>query len=116
MVAEVVLNSISKVTDNIYHYEIPEDLKKELCIGMRVTVKFGNSNKLMEGYVVGILEKSDFANLKQICEIIDDYIYFDEKSVEIANFMKHRYFCSYTHSEKHSFQLLLQLMQYLFYH
>ena len=100
MVAEVVLNSISKVTDNIYHYEIPEDLKKELCIGMRVTVKFGNSNKLMEGYVVGILEKSDFANLKQICEIIDDYIYFDEKSVEIANFMKHRYFCSYTQAYK----------------
>ena len=100
MIAEVVLNSISKATDNIYHYEIPTDIENDVSVGMRVTVKFGNGNKLMEAYVVGITDKSEFSNLKQISEVIDYDVYFDDKSVELAKFMKHRYFCSYTQAFK----------------
>ena len=100
MIAEVVLNNVSKSTDNIYHYEIPADMENELSIGMRVTVKFGNGNKLKEAYVVGIVEKSEYSNLKQICEIIDTYVYFDKNAVDMAKFMKHRYFCTYTQAFK----------------
>lgn len=96
MIAEVVLNSVTKATDSIYHYEIPSSMQDVLSVGMRVTVGFGKGNRPREAYVVGIAEKSDYPSLKQISEIIDTTVYFDEKSVELAKFMKHRYFCSFS--------------------
>ena len=95
MIAEVVLNSVTKATDSIYHYEIPAEMEDVLSVGMRVTVGFGKGNRPKEAYVVGIAEKSEYPSLKKISEIIDTTVYFDEKSVELAKFMKHRYFCSF---------------------
>ena len=95
MIAEVVLNSVTKATDSIYHYEIPAEMEDVLSVGMRVTVGFGKGNRPKEAYVVGIVEKSEYPSLKKISEIIDTTVYFDEKSVELAKFMKHRYFCSF---------------------
>lgn len=100
MIAEVVLNSVTRATDNIYHYEIPDEMLSAISVGMRVTVNFGKGNKPTEAYVVGITDKSEYKELKPIVEIIGTETYFDEKAAKLAEFMKHRYFCSYCQALK----------------
>ena len=95
MIAEVVLNTFSKATDNIYDYLVPETLSDVVRVGVRVIVPFGRGNKLSEAYVISLTDKSDYTMLKEIHEVRDTYSYFDEKSVELVKFMVHRYFCSY---------------------
>lgn len=95
MIAEVVLNTFSKATDNIYDYLVPEALSDVVRVGVRVIVPFGRGNKLSEAYVISLTDKSDYTMLKEIHEVRDTYSYFDEQSVELVKFMVHRYFCSY---------------------
>lgn len=95
MIAEVVLNSVSKAADNIYHYVVPDEMCQSIAIGMRVEVGFGKSNKPSEGYIIGFAEHSEFENLKPILRIADNDTYFDENGARLAKFMHHRYFCSY---------------------
>lgn len=98
MVAKVVLNSVSHATDSIYDYLIPDDIS--ICVGMRVVVPFGKGNKTYEGYVVDVAENSEFESLKSIISLADDFIYFNKNDVEIADFMRHRYFCKYSEAIK----------------
>ena len=100
VIAEIVLNSLSKAIDSVYHYVIPTQFEQKISVGMRVEVEFGKGNSAKEGFVVGITDKSDFKELKPIKDIIDDTVYFDEKSVRLAEFMRHRYFCSYVQAIK----------------
>jgi len=98
MVAKVILNKNTRATDYIYDYLIPEDM--DLHIGMRVVVPFGNGNKTTEGYIVGTSENTEFENLKSIIKAVDDFIYFDESSVKMVEFIHHRYFCQYSEAIK----------------
>lgn len=98
MVAKVILNSKSRATDFSYDYLIPENM--DISIGMRVIVPFGKGNKTTEGYVTGIFENSDFSNLKSIVSVVDEFAYFTEKGVKLAEFMHHRYFCKYSEALK----------------
>lgn len=95
MIAEVVLNTFSKATDNIYDYLIPDEIIDVVRVGVRVIVPFGRGNKLCEAYVISLADKSEYSSLKSIYEVRDTYSYFDEKAVELVKFMVHRYFCSY---------------------
>lgn len=90
MIAKIVLNRSAHATDGVYDYIIPQNMK--ISLGMRVVVPFGFGNKTEEGYVVEIAEKSEFKKLKSIIKTVDDFVYFDEKGVELADFMHHRYF------------------------
>ena len=95
MIAEVVINSFSRATDNIYHYAVPASLKDVVKVGMRVTVPFGRGNKTVEAFVLGLTDKSEFSSLKEILCADDTYCYFTHNDVELIRFMVHRYFCSY---------------------
>jgi len=96
MVAKIILSKNSHATDCTYDYLIPENIS--VCIGMRVIVPF--RNRPAEGYVVGLSERSSFNNLKSIIKTVDDFVYFTEKGIEIAQFMHHRYFCKYSEAIK----------------
>ena len=93
MICEIVINNISRHTDNIYHYLAPEKLN--VSVGQRVIVPFGRGNKPLEGYVLGICDKSEYKNLKEISSLVDDYIYFNEKTAALIKFLHHRYFSPY---------------------
>ena len=100
MIAEVIINSNTRVTDNIYHYLVPAELETSVVVGVRVIVPFGRGNKTYEAFVVGLTDHSDYGKLKEISSIQDNYRYFDEKGVELIKFMVHRYFCTYISAVK----------------
>lgn len=93
MVCEIVINNISRHTDNIYHYLMPDGTC--VSVGQRVIVPFGRGNKPVEGYVLGIVSESEYKNLKKIISLADGYVYFNEKTAELIKFLHHRYFSPY---------------------
>lgn len=90
MIAEVIINSISKNLNKKFDYIIPEKIKNEILIGSRVLVPFG-TKKNKEGIVVNIKNKSKFAN-KEIIKIEDTII--SEENIKLAELMSKRYFCN----------------------
>jgi len=95
MVAKVILNSNTLSTDRLYDYSVPEHLSSYVDVGKRVKVPFGKGNKTKEAYIHSLIDSSEYSNLKEISEIINEMSYFDKRSVELIEFMRHRYFCSY---------------------
>lgn len=70
MIASVVVDIIFEGQKNIYDFNIPSNIIN-LLKGMRVLVKFNNSIRL--GYVLDIKNNSEYENLNDILEVLDDY-------------------------------------------
>lgn len=100
MIAKVVINSKTRATDRLFDYNIPKELENKISVGMRVKVPFGRSNKHTEAYIYSLSANSDYLSLKDISAIIDEYSYFGKSAIEIIEFMRHRYFCSYISAVK----------------
>ena len=95
-IAIVVINGTTREFDRQYHYLVPETLADRLLTGMRVIVPFGGGNSLKEGYVLGFAESSDYKSLKSIKKIIDEKPVLTQALIELAVWMKERYFCTYS--------------------
>ena len=94
LVAQVIVNSPSRHTDKKFDYLIPEELKSKVFVGTRVNVPFGKGDKRLEGYVVGLIKKSTKENLKSIFDA-EDTLVFNEKMLELIEWMREKYLCSY---------------------
>jgi len=96
LIARVIINSPSLSTDSLYDYKIPDSLCDKITVGMRVKVPFGRSNRQLEAYVFDICDITEHACVKEISDTIGDVAYFTLKDTELIEFMRHRYFCSYS--------------------
>ncbi len=69
MIAEVIVDIVHSDVDKIFDYIMIENVQ----LGSRVKVPFGQGNKLIEGYVIGIKEESSWPleKVKKITSIID---------------------------------------------
>ena len=52
--------------------------------GVRVIVPFGRGDKSREGYVLDILESTDFDELKEIKEVLDDQPIINSDMIKLA--------------------------------
>lgn len=97
MYAEVIiLSGKNKNLDKGFSYSVPNDLKNKIKIGVLVYVFFGKSKKLQEAIVIDLTKKIDF-DLEKIkpIEKIDDEIFIDKKNIELAKWMKEKYYCDF---------------------
>lgn len=95
MIAQVIVNHNSKQVDKVFDYRVPEELEDIMRIGMRVVVPFGRGNIQMEGYVMAIKERSRSKRLKDILRVSDELPVFNEKMLELIEYMHEKYLCSY---------------------
>ncbi len=98
MFAEVIINSNARALNRIFDYVIPKELEGQIKIGSRVFVPFGNSKiqKLEDGFVINIKQKSEFAEnskLKAIAKV-DEKDSLTESNIELAKLMAYKYFCN----------------------
>lgn len=71
MIARVVIDSPLPQLDRLFDYSIPENLRDQVISGVRVRVQFGRSKNLLDGFVVEVVEASDFAGeLSTIAELV----------------------------------------------
>lgn len=94
-VARVVVAKNARNIDKLFDYEIPAQLRPQLCIGSRVIVPFGPRNALAEGYVVEISAPKSRRKLKSIDSLAAPQSVFDQKAWELACWMREKYLCTY---------------------
>ena len=94
LIAQVIINSPSKQTDKSFDYLIPENSGFNITVGTRVLVPFGRGNRQVEGYVVGLVEKSSAKKLKEISSA-EEKPAFSKKMLGLIEWMREKYLCTY---------------------
>lgn len=85
MVAKIVINVASSNVDQEYTYSLPKELEANAKIGSRVIVNFGNSTRLVMGYILDIANDSEYTGeLKEIEEILDYEPLISMEQIELA--------------------------------
>ena len=93
--AGVIVDQVHPMVDKIFHYRIPENLREQIKVGMRVKVPFGTANRKMEGYVMQLDSSTDVPDdkIKPISKILDGYPVIPENMLPIISWMKEEYHC-----------------------
>ena len=95
MIARIIVDHRSKSVDKQFDYRIPDELNGQVTIGSRVIVPFSKGNTEVEGFCVGLREKSTAKGLKDILRLAPQPQAFDEKMLEVIEWMRGKYLASY---------------------
>lgn len=94
-IAKVAVARAVYSIDKPYDYLVPEELSGRLRIGMRVLVPFAAGNRGSDGIVLSIGEgPSSGKSLKSIQAVLDEMPVLDRKAIQMALWMRERYFCT----------------------
>ena len=92
MIAKIAVSAANFAIDKPYSYAVPADLT--LQPGLRVMVPFGRSNRHTEGVVLSVAD-GDASGLKQVVSCLDDAPVVSGRMLQLAAFMRERYFCTF---------------------
>ncbi|MDD4507614.1 MAG: primosomal protein N' [Eubacteriaceae bacterium] len=91
-IAQVYLNQSNKRLDIPYDYTIPEELQDQIKPGIRVAVYFGKGNRLIEGFVVGLRDHTDFkGTLRPVQRAIDSEPIVTPEQLNLCQWMTQTY-------------------------
>ncbi len=89
MVASVIVDISTSEIDRIFEYLVPSGM--QVRKGDRVLVPFGN--KTIEGFCIDLKDSPDTSReLKEIIDRLDPYSAITEEQLELAKFMRARYY------------------------
>ncbi len=92
MVAGIVLESTKFAFDKPYDYLIPRDVA--VSVGCRVTVPFGNANRLRQGLVIYIRSAQN-SKLKSVHSVIDNEPVLSDEMLKLCIWLHKTTFCTY---------------------
>ena len=92
MYANILVEYGAKALDQTFTYIIPDALKDNLKVGMKVKVPFRNT--LINGFVLEITNDCNNNNLKEIASITDEYFCLNKELLEIGKTLKELTLCS----------------------
>ncbi|MGB3367622.1 MAG: primosomal protein N' [Acidaminobacteraceae bacterium] len=92
---EVVITTYSKELDRGFTYIVPDKIES-VRVGDKVVVPFGRGNKFYQGYVVKVLDESEYPKLKPIREVLPEFHSLSEMQFKLVSYMRTKYLCSYT--------------------
>lgn len=87
VLVEISMGKIEKTFD----YVVPHILEKDIQLGKRVLIPFGN--KILEGFIMQIKGSSDY-DLKEIISVVDDSPILNEELLDLGKCMKEELFCN----------------------
>jgi len=94
-IAKVAVSKAVYSIDKPYDYLIPAGLEDSLEPGMRVLAPFGAGNRGTEGIVLSVFEEEQPGPaLKAIQAVLDERPVLDHKAIQLALWMRERYFCT----------------------
>lgn len=97
MIAQLAVTAAVYAIDRPYSYRVPEGMNVQP--GMRVRVPFGRGNRRSEGIVLSIQDTYQ-EGLKTIEQALDDEPILTYAQLQLAAFMKERYFCTFYEAVK----------------
>ena len=91
--ADVIVDISHEKLDKPFQYRVPERLRGKLETGMCVTVPFGNGNKPLQGYVIGLGEECKFdpARTKDILELTEKSVDIEARMIALAAWIRNNY-------------------------
>ena len=91
--ADVIVDISHEKLDRSFQYEVPDGLAQQVKPGTCVMIPFGKGDRKIKGYVVGIGKepKIDPALIKQISGIAQRGADGEDRSIELAAWMKENY-------------------------
>lgn len=96
MVAEVIVDQRSRAVDKPFDYAVPEPLEEFVKPGSRVIVPFSQGNREIEGFVLGIKDRSEVkTGLKSLIGMSGDEPAFPESMIPLIEFLKKRCLAPY---------------------
>ena len=94
-IAKVAVAKAVYSIDKPYDYLVPRELEDRIRPGMRVLVPFGKGNRGSDAIVLSVCEEeSHGASLKSIQALLDETPVLDSRGIQLAIWMRERYFCT----------------------
>ena len=91
---KVAVNAAPYSIDKPYSYLVPESLAAAAVPGVRVMVPFGRGNKESEGLILTRVQEPKLPGSKAIRQILDSEPVLDKAGIDLALWMRGRYFCT----------------------
>ena len=91
---KVAVSAAPYSIDKPYSYLVPESLAAAAIPGVRVMVPFGRGNKESEGLILARVQEPKLPGSKAIRQILDPEPVLDKAGIDLALWMRGRYFCT----------------------
>ena len=91
--ADVIVDISHEKLDHSFQYKVPENLEKDIRVGMVVLVPFGNGNIEKKAYVIGLTDKPvyDVSRMKELRGLLSGEETTEARLITLAAWMKERY-------------------------
>ena len=91
--ADVIVDISHEKLDRSFQYLVPENLEKEIRVGMVAAIPFGNGNRERKGYVIGLSRTPQFApeKIKSLSRLCSGEETTETRLVSLAAWMRERY-------------------------
>ena len=95
--AEVIINSDAIEIDRPFTYKVKDEDNEKIQVGHRVLVSFGNGNRLIEGFVIGLKCEGgeNIKRIKKISKIVDEEPILSRDDLKLIDFLREQYSCKY---------------------
>lgn len=95
LLAKIVVSAANVSIDKPYTYQVPEAFAEQVAPGIRVMVPFGRGNRHTEGLVLALERQENLPpRCKSILAVLDDWPVLNQDGIQLALWMRERYFCS----------------------
>lgn len=91
---KVAVSAAPYSIDKPYSYLVPDALVAAAVPGVRVMVPFGRGNKESEGLILARVQEPKLPGSKAIRQILDPEPVLDKAGIDLALWMRVRYFCT----------------------
>ena len=91
---KVAVSAAPYSIDKPYSYLVPDALVAAAVPGVRVMVPFGRGNKESEGLILARVQEPKLPGSKAIRQILDSEPVLDKAGIDLALWMRGRYFCT----------------------
>ena len=92
--AKIAVSDVAYWVDRPYDYLVPSSLAEAVVPGIRVTVPFSRGNRTAEGVVLSVSDHSEYLTPKSILQVLDDGPVLTEEQLQLALWMRERFFCT----------------------
>ena len=93
-IVKVAVSAVPYAIDKPYDYLVPAPLMESAVPGVRVTIPFGRGNRVTEGIVLTRTSGEKTPRLKPLASVLDREPVLDRADIELALWMRQRYFCT----------------------
>lgn len=95
LLAKIAVSAANVSIDKPYTYQVPDVFAEQVTPGKRVLVPFGRGNRHTEGLVLALEEQETLPpRCKRILAVLDDRPVLNREGIQLALWMRERYFCS----------------------